>query len=624
MFQLTLSSVGASNSSTANASARFTNALHSPLYLPPDSYVAVSKITFRKTWLTRRATEPLEHFIAIEDAAPYVTKAAEDTSHDIILNGDGEKNIHDDETITKVFDSLLLAIQNAIDKDGYYKSLIQLFANHVEKVQQFKAELAAFADSPSLFEKYKQRIIPITTQADFLSAIEALGWTLRRERAKLLHIFKAISFKQGSAEQLLITNVSKSVPYQFYILERLSDVYTFKAAVHKVLQREARTRSFTAENRVKRDTPEVISFFKQRYRQLNALLISSSCAKFSNVGQHQRRLVGVVPVSSFVAFGAHQTLTFDKPEYYPATTGYCDYIDITIHDVNGQLVPLTGIVQISLSFIFGSTMNNRYPLTLLSNAKSKTSIENTVANFVNQLYKPIKLSAHEQYEMGLKKVIYTKSWPNLPLQETLSVEWHFPAAAKFHELQNTACVIDRGNYTQEELVALVNAKIEEVLDKITGDKIAKKPTLAIDSTGNVVETPGSLRGYVIKGEWAYFDLFIKMSEHLRKVLGARNDFHKDVYRDHAAGINALMFYSNIVDYSLVADTQAQLLGIVDVATEHSYGDVVTRTFPNPIYYRLKDNFIENVEISIKDDSGGTVPFDSGRVILVVEIRRVKN
>ena len=85
-------------------------------------------------------------------------------------------------------------------------------------------------------------------------------------------------------------------------------------------------------------------------------------------------------------------------------------------------------------------------------------------------------------------------------------------------------------------------------------------------------------------------------------------------------IRTLFVYCDIIDYQLVGDTQAPLLGTAPVTGMD--GDQPTHTF-NPIFYiPVQNKLLDKVRLYLCDEFGDPVPFqNTGRVICRLQFRR---
>ena len=97
-----------------------------------------------------------------------------------------------------------------------------------------------------------------------------------------------------------------------------------------------------------------------------------------------------------------------------------------------------------------------------------------------------------------------------------------------------------------------------------------------------------------------------------------NDF------DISGGFHTIFVYCDIIKTNLVGDSQTQLLRFVEIPNNIFYGDQVHLIFDEIQYFPLVTNEFESIEIDIKDDSGGNIPFNYAKNIVVLHFRKRNN
>ena len=85
------------------------------------------------------------------------------------------------------------------------------------------------------------------------------------------------------------------------------------------------------------------------------------------------------------------------------------------------------------------------------------------------------------------------------------------------------------------------------------------------------------------------------------------------------GRSSLYVYSDLAEHQLVGDTSVALLRIVPV--EGEVGTNVSRTYKQIQYVPARGGNRPTVEIDIRDDTGRPIPFDGGRVVVILHLRR---
>ena len=73
---------------------------------------------------------------------------------------------------------------------------------------------------------------------------------------------------------------------------------------------------------------------------------------------------------------------------------------------------------------------------------------------------------------------------------------------------------------------------------------------------------------------------------------------------------AFFIYSNLVQPTLVGDTEVPLLDVISIDSRANYQDVVSMDVQNPIYRRVALRNIGDIEIKIASDSGEEIWFDN--------------
>ncbi|GBO15550.1 hypothetical protein AVEN_196089-1 [Araneus ventricosus] len=118
---------------------------------------------------------------------------------------------------------------------------------------------------------------------------------------------------------------------------------------------------------------------------------------------------------------------------------------------------------------------------------------------------------------------------------------------------------------------------------------------------------------------------VTFGEKLKDLLGfSRQTFDHGDYKSEyvlelRAGITEVYVYCDIVSPSLVGDSLASILKIIPVANEHS--EQIVKTFSVPLYFRVKKQFFDVIEIEMRTSSGTPIKFISGKTNLVLSFRK---
>ncbi|GFQ97239.1 uncharacterized protein TNCT_226481 [Trichonephila clavata] len=85
------------------------------------------------------------------------------------------------------------------------------------------------------------------------------------------------------------------------------------------------------------------------------------------------------------------------------------------------------------------------------------------------------------------------------------------------------------------------------------------------------------------------------------------------------GITEIYVYSDIIESHFVGDTIAPLIRIIPVMSTKE--DQIVINYQRPLYFPLRKNYIDCIEIELKSSSGDGIIFTSGKSLLVLSFRR---
>lgn len=87
------------------------------------------------------------------------------------------------------------------------------------------------------------------------------------------------------------------------------------------------------------------------------------------------------------------------------------------------------------------------------------------------------------------------------------------------------------------------------------------------------------------------------------------------------GITEIYIYTDIIVSHYVGDTVSPLLRVIPCANEKE--DQIVKHYDAPLYFPLRKNYIETIEIEIKSSSGDNIIFTHGKTLVVLSFRRKK-
>ena len=73
---------------------------------------------------------------------------------------------------------------------------------------------------------------------------------------------------------------------------------------------------------------------------------------------------------------------------------------------------------------------------------------------------------------------------------------------------------------------------------------------------------------------------------------------------------------------LVSDSYASLLAVV--STEGRYGSIIYKQYDGLQYHKVQKKIFDTVTIYLQDDKGEQIPFESGRVLVTLHLRKVND
>ena len=238
-------------------------------------------------------------------------------------------------------------------------------------------------------------------------------------------------------------------------------------------------------------------------------------------------------------------------------------------------------------------------LTLPSNSSLKNYPENTVAEYTTQLSRTIQLDG--EWEVALAEIQYPRTWNNVRIHHN----WIYVRRVKSGFWN--AEIIPEGFYSD------VNTLVKNINQAIAKQGVEHSINLSFDNLS------GKVTVEIKNGVELYF------KDDIAVILGFDMDmiFDKTTQSSRVADINAGLYsfyvYCDIVEAQLVGDSEVPLLRIVPVEGQH--GEMVTKTFQNLQYLPIVKKQFSSVEMNIKTDTGEKVPFESGKLITTLHLRR---
>ena len=296
---------------------------------------------------------------------------------------------------------------------------------------------------------------------------------------------------------------------------------------------------------------------------------------------------------------------------------------------------------------------DRFYVTLPSNASMKLYPNNTLARYTTQLPNRIELG-YEHWEVALTEILYPPRFYNIVGKEA----WIrvICQSSKFNAEINTPITIHlpEGFYnTNKGLIQTINETIIDRLTSITNlSRISSIKLVRIDAISEKImlcEKTPTLED----------DLHVcitYMSTHLAKLLGFiqeedqsydDNDDDGKCFKipwilaqyiddEEYATVTApfhtnlefrrpthAYIYCDIAAPNIVGDTYAPLLRVVNMETYTNH-KMISTIFNTLYYVPVSKREFETIEINIRDDLGNLLSFDTGKLSVRLHFRRCYN
>ena len=255
----------------------------------------------------------------------------------------------------------------------------------------------------------------------------------------------------------------------------------------------------------------------------------------------------------------------------------------------------------------GGATSDAFILTLPSDACMDLFPGNTQANYTTKLPHPIELSG--RFEVALLSLIYPHTWPTLANKEETKISLFH--GEKEEDRQRVDGYMHRGHYdTSQKLIGEVNRTLRFLLpqDKKRGAAVRFYPI------------PQRAELIVAQHVGVLFSKTVSEMLGFHKRRLEANTIGANVV-DVSKGFNSLFVYSDIVEPNIVGGSKVSLLRVVRPSGRD--GETVERTFETPLYYPVAKSTFETIEISLNQDDGTLVPFERGKVHVVLHFRRRK-
>ena len=263
---------------------------------------------------------------------------------------------------------------------------------------------------------------------------------------------------------------------------------------------------------------------------------------------------------------------------------------------------------------------NSFTIELVSNASSQPFPNSTLSSFTNFLPEQVNLDG--QWKVAISEISYRSMYQNVTEGKFMFYEEELSKNTEAHYLEpglysSITDIVEAINTLIQEKNnhrdTCITIKVSRVTQKLKVHLANEESSLAIFSTD---------LGHIFGG-----DVRNDSGTLMRGKKPHEPTFAYDIVRIHS-----LMIYTDTVEYNIVGDTKAPLLGCFLFISKLKSGDIITTvqymnypTFSNLQFRRLLKNFFHSIHIDLRDTSGEKILFVSvGITRLVLMFTKVSD
>ena len=242
----------------------------------------------------------------------------------------------------------------------------------------------------------------------------------------------------------------------------------------------------------------------------------------------------------------------------------------------------------------------QFYLHLPSNSSLDKFPHNTLTEYRVSLPQTLNLTG--EWEVALTEIHYPHSWNNIQRFR------FYVRNEKLHGVWDSLEMLS-GHYSSIEDIL---SKMKELVDnenrytndvRSSYDNLSRKVTVHLKNNAEV-----SLNDMAYMLGFTPEQIISKTTKGDRQV-------------DLEYGFHDLFVYCDLIQSQYVGDAQVPLFRIVPVEGED--GQRVSKSFLRPQYVPVSRKQFETIEVNIKRDTGESVPFEFGRVLLTLHFRQTQ-
>ena len=257
---------------------------------------------------------------------------------------------------------------------------------------------------------------------------------------------------------------------------------------------------------------------------------------------------------------------------------------------------------------------SHFYVTLPSDSSMSFIPNNTVAEFTTKLPEAITLDG--DYEVALVELIYPFSFNNIRNTDRslfVEVKNAMDGSVESRYFLPTDYYEDETDFLQKQSKS-INTTIQ------FNPKLAN---FSVAFTMNPLDKTTAMELKLSRGLALYF------SEALRSILGlcitgpyTNGNFKGADSLDIHAGYRLMYVYCDLASFTTVGNTKSPLLRVCDVNGKH--GAMNRITFDRPFYVQVSRREFDTIVLNIRDELGQLMPFESGKSVATLHLRRRHN
>ena len=247
-----------------------------------------------------------------------------------------------------------------------------------------------------------------------------------------------------------------------------------------------------------------------------------------------------------------------------------------------------------------------FRMSLPSNSSLKYFPNNKAANFKVKTPYLSDLNSNDVYECALTEIIFPNRFKNVRDNSNEIKVYQFD---------------DIKNFTEYKLPPYYYATIEMLIKKIKEVLEIKFISISYDSIEERTRVQVS-NGYCINFGSDIARLLGFPSDNLIKSIDKNKVSETSPYHSTpTGGLSTVYVYTDIIKHQIVGETATPLLRIINW-NRRTNEDNTALTFEQLYFIPLKNSQFDVINILLLDDTGREIAFEYGKVVVVLEFRKV--